>query len=146
MINKPVVNHPSLPISPRARPAAGYHPYYYRLTLRRDLFLPPCVHDLGFPSRAMNFAGIAVLTEPDASRAPRIIGCIRCSEDRSGVTHLLPATIAIPHPSFVLRREVPSLFHQIGRFACRPRNRERVIALFCSSIALPDWWRHLSRA
>lgn len=45
----------------------------------------------------MNFAGIAVLTEPDASRAPRIIGCIRCTGGRGGVTHLL-ATIAISHP------------------------------------------------
>lgn len=25
-----------------------------------------------------------MLTEPDASRTPRIIGCIRCSEDRGG--------------------------------------------------------------
>lgn len=79
----------------------------------------------------MNFAGIAVLTEPDASRAPRIIGCIRCSEDRGGVTHLLPATIAIPHPS---------LREKSLRFSIRTdvsRNRERVIALFsCSSCCL----------
>lgn len=77
MINKPVVNHlcPPAPLASscpalfRARPAAGYlslRPFSASLRARPD---PPHPLFSLAAARAMNFAGIAVLTEPDASRA-----------------------------------------------------------------------------
>lgn len=137
MINKPVVNH-LLSFSSLlllllfllysrlrwARPATGYYPP------PMIFFCLPAHTTWLSPSHAMNFAGIAVLTEPDASRAPRIIGCIRCTGGRGGVTHLL-ATIAISHPLSPARQplakgRVPSFFRQIGHPARAYRaNRDR---------------------
>jgi len=110
------------------------HDLLLAITFHFWFFLPSCAHDLAlFLSCAMNLVGIAVLTEPDASRAPRIIGYIRCTGGRDGVTHLL-ATIAISHPladSPTLRKE-KSLF-------VFPSDRT-----FRTSVLREQWPRHVS--
>lgn len=76
--NKPVVNHLRLDY---AAPGATC---CWLLPFTTFFFYFPAHTTWLSRSRAMNLVGIAVLTEPDASRAPRIIGYIRCTGGRGG--------------------------------------------------------------
>lgn len=140
MINKPVVNHLTLPTCPshlllysrlrRAWPAAGYYyppPWSFSAFLRTRSGAHPLTCDELRRNCCAHRAGCI-------ARAPRIIGCIRCTGGRGGVTHLL-ATIAISHPRLDPSQREKSLRFSARSDISRRAYRMWTVTATCSSFS-----------